>query len=245
MSKQELPKWQELDERFVLYMDIMGFKDRVMAKTTKKLKESLLDLRAKNKKLKPLLDGGGNAEKLMKMVQFSDSILVVSYGKEKDDLNRITKAAVILMQSALETKFALRGAIACGEMVFDEKNQLFVGKPLVDAYLLEQEMCHYGIIFHHSAEEIVKKVADEMKEKGSVPINEKERYFPIKDCEINLKGGKSKHYQILWHQVKDNLRQGDISKEALQWLDELRKRVSGNPRVYLDNTREFIEKETN
>ncbi len=30
MSEQELPKWQELNERFVLYMDIMEFKDRIM-----------------------------------------------------------------------------------------------------------------------------------------------------------------------------------------------------------------------
>ena len=240
MSKQELPKWQELDERFVLYMDIMGFKDRVMTEPIDDLKKSLLDLRVKIQKLKPLLDGGGNAEKLMKMVQFSDSILVVSYGKEEDDLNRITKAAVILMQSSLKTEFALRGVIACGKMVFDEENQLFVGKPLVDAYLLEQEMCHYGVIFHHSAEKIIKKIINGENKKKKT----EDRYF-IKDCETKLKGGKSKHYQILWHQVKDNLSQGDISDKALEWLDKLRKTVSGNSRVYLDNTREFIEKETN
>lgn len=58
---------------------------------------------------------------LMKIAQFSDSIVVVSQNDSAYDLKRITKAAVILMQTSLETKFALRGVISHGEMVFDEE----------------------------------------------------------------------------------------------------------------------------
>lgn len=171
----------------------------------------------------------------MKMAQFSDSIVVVSAGYESDDLNRITKAAVILIRTALETKFAIRGVIACGEMVFDEENQLFFGKPLVDAYLLEQQMCHYGIIFHHTAEEKVKEYLS----------NKSKIYFPINDCETKLKGGNAKHYQVLWHKMNQELAEDKtdkVSKDAIKWLENLRTTVSGYPRTYLDNTRDFIEK---
>lgn len=245
MKEKEL-EWEEVAERFVLYLDIGGFKDRVKSDKTSNLRQSLLDFRNKNIQLKPLLEGGRTSNKmLMKMTQFSDSIMVVSASNKLEDLNRITKAAVILMQIALETKFAIRGVIACGEMVFDEKNQLFFGQPLVDAYLLEQQMCHYGIIFHHTAEEIVKEAVKEMKAKGRVIVaklkSDKECYIPIDDCLIQIKSGKSKHYQVLWHKMDKELKKGDISKEALVWLENLRTTVSGYPRAYLDNTVEFIK----
>ena len=41
--------------------------------------------------------------------------------------------------------------------------------------------------------------------------------------------------------MEKNLSKGDMSKEALEWLKDLRETVSGNPRVYLDNTRNTIE----
>ena len=240
-------EWEDVAERFVLYLDIGGFKDRVQSeKNIVELYNKLKSFRSKDKKLNPLLDGGGNSKKcFMKMAQFSDTIMVVSASNKLEDLNRITKAAVILMQIALETKFAIRGVVACGEMVFDEENQLFFGQPLVDAYLLEQQMCHYGIIFHHTAEEIVKKAVKEMRAKGRVIVvklkNDKECYIPIDDCLIQLKSGKSKHYQVLWHKMDKELKQGNISKEALGWLENLRTTVSGYPRAYLDNTVEFIK----
>lgn len=237
LVKTENLEWQDVAERFVLYIDIGGFKDRVRFEKTNELYDTLKTFRSKNKQLKPLLDGGKTGKRiLMKMAQFSDSIVVVSAGYKPNDLNRITKAAVILIQTALKTKFAIRGVIACGEMVFDEENQLFFGKSLVDAYLLEQQMCHYGVIFHHTAEEQVKKA-----------LSNKAKYFPIGDCETKLKGGDAKHYQVLWHKMNHKLvedKTGKISKDAIKWLENLRTTVSGYPRTYLDNTRKFIEQDT-
>lgn len=41
--------------------------------------------------------------------------------------------------------------------------------------------------------------------------------------------------------MKDDLSEGDISEEVLCWLENLRETVSGESRVYLDNTRKLIE----
>lgn len=214
------------NEKFVLYLDIMGFKERVSRVKVDELKQQLLLFKTKNNKLKPLLEGG-KKETLINMAQFSDSIVLVTRDCTEDDLNRISKAAAILMQTALQTGFALRGAIAKGNMVFDLENQLFFGKALVDAYLLEEELCYYGVAFHESMEDSI--------------LNTK-KDLPIEDIAIPLKKGKSKHYHVAWYKVKANLQKGDISNIALDWLKDIRKTVSGNPRVYLDNTIDIIGK---
>lgn len=134
------------------------------------------------------------------------------------------------MQTAMESKFALRGAIAMGQMVFDESNQIFFGKALVDAYLLEEQLAFYGVAFHESAEDCIKSALDE----GTI-------YLPVKDESIPIKGGKSRHYHITWHLMTKLLAKGDFSGQALNWVNSLRSTVSGTPRVYLDNTRGIIE----
>ena len=216
-------------EKFVLYLDIMGFKERVNRVGIEELREQLLRFKTKNNKLKPLLEGKTNT--LIHMAQFSDSIVLVSRDTTVEDLNRISKAATILMQTALQTGFALRGAIAKGYMVFDNKDQLFFGKALVDAYLLEEELCYYGVVFHDSMEEIILKAL-------SLKPN-----IPIEDIAIPLKKGKSSHYHITWHKITATLQKGNITPQALDWLKGIRKTVSGNPRVYLDNTINIIKQE--
>lgn len=41
--------------------------------------------------------------------------------------------------------------------------------------------------------------------------------------------------------MNKKLEEGDMSQEVLGWLKEMRKTVSGNPRVYLDNTIKIID----
>ncbi len=218
----------EENEKFVLYLDIMGFKERVNKIDINKLKKQLLLFQTKNNKLKPLLKGGKTKETLINMAQFSDSIVLVTRDSTTDDLNRISKAAAILMQTGLQTGFALRGAIAKGKMVFDNENQLFFGKALVDAYLLEEELCYYGVVFHESTEDCVFNAQNKSQ-------------MAIEDVSVPLKKGKSNHYHIAWHKLKANLQPGDIRSNALIWLRDIRKTVSGNPRVYLDNTIAIIK----
>lgn len=224
--------WDDTTKRFVLFLDIMGFKERVNRTSVRDLKKSLLSFKTKNVKLKPLLESNLKGENriLMKMAQFSDSIVVITRGGTQDDLNRICKAGAILMQTALESGFALRGAMAFGNMVFDEENQIFFGSALVDAYLLEESLAFYGVVFHESTESAVKKA-----------LAGDEHYYPVEDIEVQLKGGRSKHYHLAWYKIDYILKQGSIKDDALRWLEDIRNSVSGIPRIYLDNTRKLIE----
>lgn len=71
------------------------------------------------------MDIMGFKDRVTRMVQFLDSIIIASLDDSKSALNKIVKAGVVLMQNALETGFALKGAI---------------GRSIVDAYLLEEEL---------------------------------------------------------------------------------------------------------
>lgn len=225
--------WNDGEERLVLYLDIMGFKERVSQTAISTLKEQLLAFKRKGNRLKPLLNNmtGGIRRDFLKMAQFSDSIVVISQRSTIDDLNRLTKASVVLMQSAMESGFALRGSIAAGKMVFDDANQLFFGKALVDAYLLEEELAFYGIVFHHTAERLVR---ESLANNGDI-------YLPIENADLSTKKGKSKHYHIAWYNMNRDLSEGNIKEDARVWLTTLRESVSGAPRTYLDNTMKLIE----
>lgn len=153
----------------------MGFKERVNNVNTEDLMNQLLLFQTKFQKLKPLLEKSTTKETLIDMAQFSDSIVLVTRSSTGADLNRISKAAAILMQTALQTGFALRGAIAKGDMVFDKNNKLFFGKALVDAYLLEEELNFFGVAFHETMEESIEK-----------NLVSKDKYYPIEDVEIPL-----------------------------------------------------------
>lgn len=240
-AKDSSNSWEQA-QHFVLFLDIMGFKDRVEKTSLNELRDSLMNFKTKNKKLNPLLMDAKTSCEHIRLAQFSDSIVAVSESDTKDDLNRILKVGVILMQTALESQFALRGALSLGQMVFDKNNQLFFGKALVDAYLLEESLNCYGIVLHESVEEIVSSINnsngyDASPDKTAIKGY---KYYPIHDCELPFKGGKSRHYHIAWYAVKKNLTKGFIGDESKKWLQVLRRTVSGNPRVYLDNTIRII-----
>ena len=217
------------DDRFVLFLDIMGFKERVNRVKINDLQKQLMLFITKIKDIKPQLYGGSKVD--IQMAQFSDSIVLVTKNTETKHLDRICRAAAKIMQTGMETGFALRGAIAKGKMVFDERNQLFFGKALVDAYLLEEELGYYGIVFHESMEEIITQAKNEKIE------------IPIADTVVPLKKGKSRHYHVSWYELNNDMQIGSIKEDAIKWLDNLRGTVSGNPRVYLDNTINVIEEE--
>lgn len=215
--------WKEDKERIILFADIMGFKDRVVNTTHSDLKEDLLSfIIALKRKIKPLLNGD-----YMRYVQFSDSIIIVVNGTSSRMFNIITKAAVCLMHGSMSHGFPIKGVIASGLFTFDEEDDLYFGKPLVDAYLLHEEIYYYGIVVHHSAEYLIKKYD----------------YLHLPYCKekVPLKGGKTSHYHLSWQFFKKNLDVTDnIPKHVDKWLSVIEEHVSGSPRIYVDNTREVI-----
>lgn len=219
-------KWSEDIPRLILYADFMGFKNRVFSSNHDELKQLLVSFNdAWHKKLQPLQISGQ-----LKFVQFSDSILVAVNGTNAKMFNLITKAAVCLMHEALRINFGIKGVIAQGTFAFDENKGLYFGRPLVDAYLLHEEIKYYGIVVHHSAENTVKNNLSDSN--------------PYSKSDIYIEKGKVNHYHLCWNLVDKTLAPKDITPICNSWLDSIQETVSGTPRQYIDRTREILQKDS-
>jgi len=223
MAYKKIDYWLEDEERLVFYSDFMGFKDRVQRTEHKELEKQLQDFNDKLRKLQPLKIGGH-----LRMLQFSDSIIIATDKADKASLNRITKAAVSVMQLALEQCLPIKGCIARGKLTMEimEEKQLCFGQALIDAYLLEEEICFYGVVVHHTAGSLIK----------SNIVTQ-----PYGEATIALKsGGKSRHYQLSWWRLDEQFKNKDIKDKVMTWIERISETVSGAPRRYIDNTIDVI-----
>lgn len=215
--------WEDDNDRLILYADIMGFSHRVNSSNHSDLKNDLITFKQTwESRIKPLQAGDH-----LRSVQFSDSILIVVNGTNEKMFNLISKAATCLMQSAIKLGFPIKGVIAQGKFTYDREKELYFGPPLVNAYLLHEEIHYYGIVVHHSAEQTIKRYADSTN--------------PYTKAEIPLKKGKVSHYHLSWHLLNRNLSKGNIGEEVNNWLDKIEEQVSGTPRIYVDHTRNVIQ----
>ncbi len=210
--------WTNDCERLILFADIMGFKEAVMSNHHDKLKNRLLKFKQSfDGKIKPLCEGD-----YLRFVQFSDSIIIVVNGVDSKMVDLITRAGILLMHEALSNGFPIKGVISKGEFTYDESNDLYFGRPLVDAALLHDELYYYGIVVHHTAEKVIK---------DNLGYN-----IPYCINSISIKKGKTTHYHLVWNMAGRDFNYTDITIQALEWLCKIQESVSGAPRIYIDNT---------
>ena len=219
-------EWDTDTKRLVLYADFMGFKERVIMSTHHDLKKKMKEFRETwEKQMKPLL-----LNENLKFVQFSDSILIVANGTTSKMFNLITKAAARLMHVALRKGFALKGVIAEGIFTYDKDKELYFGRPLVDAYLLHEQIKYYGIVVHHTAEKTIKENMD---------VNNN----PYTNTQIVLEKGCTGHYHLCWNMIDEKLEAVDCTDDCIELLDKIAETVSGKPRIYIDNTKKILEED--
>ena len=223
VRKTPYKPWTEDAERFVLYADIMGFTDRVMRSKHDVLRKGFMGFRKRlERQNSPLFKDG-----LLKLVQFSDSFLIVAKGNDYKMFNLLTKSAARLMHVALELGFPIKGAIAQGTFTFDSESQLYFGRPLVDAAILHDQLKFYGIAVHHSAEKLVKQFTSADN--------------PYYLSPIALRTGWVSHYHLAWHLLGKDLDSKDNKEESKGWLQGIAESVSGDPRIYIDNTLRMMD----
>lgn len=217
------PQWSKDTERLILYADFMGFKNRVLSKTHSELKKDLSEFHEKwVKKMAPLKSGGH-----LQFVQFSDSILIAVNGIREKQFNLLSKAAICLMHVAMSMQIPIKGVIAQGIFSYDKENELYFGKPLVDAYLLHEEVKYYGIVVHNTAEKTIKRYQSHNN--------------PYTNTPIYIEKGKTAHYHLCWNLLNQQLAPENITFQCEKWLEDIAERVSGHSRIYVDKTIEVLE----
>jgi len=220
--------WQKRTNRFVLFFDILGFKDLVSRQGHSEILEKLESL---NLSLKTYSgEGLENALGKFKVkkdqvhtVIFSDSIFVFSKSDLSNDAFAILGVAHAIFKEALENSLAIKGAISHGEITVDVEKSIFFGQPLIDAFLLHEDLQMLSVILDHNAENRIESFSeDELVVKRNL----------IK-FEAYMKYGRI--YHTLLRPSIPTL------SECRTNLMNLYKGVSGKPRQYLDNTIRFFD----
>ena len=220
MSKE----WKHTTERFIAFLDIMGFKDMVARQDHEVIRKNLIDLTHLRKFMEGLMGmsfvseenaiaEADNTYSSVRSLSFSDTVLFISSGNSNNDFNDVVHCSNVFLSAAIKSGIPAKGAISFGLLTADFDNQIFLGQPLIDAYLLQEELKYYGVIFHHSVDQTLLENSDHQVNLEDV------KWLPTP-----MKTGIINHYNV----VPSGFDEFDLSK--------LYKSVSGAPRIYVDNS---------
>jgi hypothetical protein len=222
----EKNSWEITSERFVAFFDILGFKDLVARNTHNNVLKKLEILKRAIQKI----EGNSYVQRFedfkvetdqTKVVTFSDSLIIFSKGAKDKDAVKIISDCYEILRISIKNGISIKGAISFGEITVDFEKSLFFGQPLIDAYLLHDELQMLTVIMDHNFEKRWEK------------INNEEFNEIIITYKVNLKCGRITH-KILRPHGQNNL------QLRINYVKYIYSIVSGRPRLYLDNTIEFL-----
>lgn len=240
--------WNANRHRILLFADIMGFKSKVLTSKHTDLVKQFREFKSKLTQLIKPLEIGLH----LRLTLFSDSIIMATDSCTIKNFNIITKAAALLMYLCHEYKFPINGCIACGDLTFEEQIQpiehvtkrkgtrkiepympLFIGKSVVDAYTLNEDLFCYGIVLHQSTENIFNASNRNDNAKFHHPYH----YVPVP-----LKsGGCANLFYLSWIDVPTSTKSvGTTKEDIMKSLEDLEKNSSSRARAYIFNTLEIF-----
>jgi hypothetical protein len=214
--------WKEDNQRFICFLDIMGFKDMIYSNEHHTIKKQLKELSQIRKSIidiiKSLKKGDSNFPEYencdIKLISFSDSIVFVTNENKPKDFELLFYAVKEIFKESLKLGIPIKGAISYGLLTANFKESIFFGKPLINAYLLQEEIQYYGVVLDNHAETFLNENLATIKVSN---------YYSMK---TPLKKGNVLHTNL-------SLVDGELKRPDLV---ALYKTVCGQTRIYVDNT---------
>ncbi|QYJ69046.1 hypothetical protein [Flavobacterium litorale] len=236
MAKSNKTKWIPTDKRFVAFFDILGFKDMVMRSTHNEIYDKLNEISRIKKWLEKLTaddeiqEKVGNAE--IYTVSFSDSIVLFSKNGDSENFRFFLVAVRWFLAKAIENDIPMKGGMAYGQISLNKSEQIYFGQPIIDAYLIEEDVYYFGVTAHNSINNYINQNHDSLDMKY---INE-----ILFDCLTPLKCGKVEHTNVNWFikigGVMEMTDKDEKKKIINETIKKFRMTASGSPRKYVDNT---------
>lgn len=228
--------WKTTDNRFVCFLDILGFKDLVMRKSHDEIYNSLNEI-SKTKRLVEEsvkdIESIGDAE--VYIVSFSDSIVVFSKNDNLDNFYYFLLAVRWLFTSAFNKNIPMKGGFSHGEVSLNKSEQIYFGQPIIDAYLMEEDVNYMGIAAHSTIDYYVSKL-QKLELKKIDPL--------LFESKTPLKCGQLVHTNINWFPI---IKKDDIydPNNVRAKINSFKNSASGNARKYIDNTLDIFERTQN
>lgn len=173
--------WKITTNRFVAFIDLMGFKDMLETKSHDEIYKSMKD----NRHLEYLLVNEcqnnyylGNRE--LKQIQFSDSLILVTADDSCCSFVKLIKYINVLVANHVRNYVMVRGYVSHGLLTYDEDKNILFGAPFVDAYKGESTVAHIGVVIDESIRCMIDSFYDEL---SNIP---QETYRPTADITCNL-----------------------------------------------------------
>ena len=220
--------WDATTNRYVACIDIMGFKDLVLKSPHNEVYDLMKKINISRKSIEGV-KWSDKKENLVKSTTYSDSIIIYSKDDSYDAFDVLVTTVSGLTNYLLKDGIPFKGAVAFGMMTLDIENSIFFGQPLIDAYLLEEEIYYYGILFHGTVDQQLLKI------KRSWPAFTAHHNCP-------LKSGYAQHMTIypMYALQKNDEKHKDRYEELTKSIKHLRLRTSGRLRKYIDNTEFYL-----
>lgn len=218
--------------RFVAYFDIMGFKNMIKTKDT-------TDVYNQFKNLLDEIKNELKTHKYLSYSAFSDLIVIITEDDSDKSFTQLADAALMMMRDTFfRYSWGMSGCIAKGVITYDEERNIFLGQPIVDAYLTSDELDYYGVVVHNSAyEDVTKYIARKNKNKRASHL---ENLF--KDERLYFKSGFYSEFHLRWFDfdLKKIYDPQNVHKEILKRLKDMSNAIHGKARRYIENTQDII-----
>ncbi len=216
--------WLITTNRYVAYFDVMGFKEMVLRTPHDEVYEMMKNIRKTiEEKRQEMFDL--SKERIIEITTYSDSIIV--YSKDETSLGAFIYTISALTGDLLSEGIPHKGAAAFGKMTVDTEKSIFFGQPLIDAYLLQEELAFYGVVAHGTLEQEITAT------KGLV-------LALTTNYPCQFKRGNAKHVVICPIWVSGIPTVKECVDQVCESVKRMRYKASGSVRSYIDNTESYI-----
>lgn len=224
------PKWEVTANRFVAFLDILGFKDHVMRNSHQDVYATLEQLHKYKSAIKKKLIKNPKNNEDIHIVNFSDSIIIFSNNDSKSNFEYFLVTIAFITAKALGDKIPIKGGMAHGNISVDINKQIYFGQPIIDAYFMEEELNYMGIVAHNSIDKYIHQNPELLDF-----ANEQ-----IPEIDTPLKSGKWKHRNLNLYDAESAIKQN--KENAIHDNVVLFKTsTSGAARKYIDNTIKVLD----
>jgi hypothetical protein len=230
-------EWIITNDRFIAFIDILGFKDLVQRTEHEELKDKMLRILSiikdfierRNQEVNKDINKNFESD-LIEYQIFSDSIFICTNTAEYNHFTHFILLLKIITFTLLKETIAFKGCISFGKITFDENSNLIFGQPIIDAYTMQEELKYIGIVLDNNAENEIKRIGEIRKSRHENDAKNSNHAidFNFKFTKTPFKSGKINHFNLILFREED-----------LNLISKYYEKVSSIPRIYVDNTIEI------